>query len=187
MRATKFREEPPLEDQSWNFDDVFGSVCKGANARERCEFWQRDLWFKYFDAFWTPVSENFTPRLWPETKEDWPTGSTNTDRTRRLLLRVTVLGLLQSAILEKWRSDLKSDIAREMTTLKKELKISKFQQRIKVLVGRIDPDFFTTLNFAGFDASKDVRDDLVKQFLILLHERQPFDDIKANHKFWNAS
>ena len=185
----KFPDLQLLDRPKWSFDDYFGEICKGTTRAERAEKWQEDLWFEYFRAFWEPISHHFTPRLWPDSKASWPVNPKhdNSHKIRVRLMRVTVLGLLQQALLQVWKEDVDSLIEKEMSTLKKELKVATFKKRIENNIKKIDSDFFTLLKFTGFDASKPVRDDLISQFLKLMQKHATFADLRENHAFWNQS
>jgi hypothetical protein len=170
--------------------DLFGANCIGINNQERARDWQERLWFGYFKAFWEAIAEHFAPRLWPLTKGDWlppnvnPNQLDNTQRERQKLLRATVLGLLQTALLEVWADAQESALKLHGRALA-ELKIAPedFKSQISSRIKALPADFFTDLKYAGFDASKDVRQDLTKLMVQALKEIKSMADIKE-HLFY---
>ena len=180
--------------QPINMEEIFGGVCKGANASERARDWQDRRWFPYFRAFWKPIAEHFKGDLWPASRDGWPVGSKGAESSkvqdvRKRLMRVTVLGLLQSAVLYEWWS-----YEREKWEEKShkpgasyKVKPADLEKGIARFIKRIPAQFFTELRFSGFDASKDTRADLQKQLMALLNKHDSFANMRTVHKFWQGN
>ncbi len=100
------------------------------------------------------------------------------------LMRVTVLGLLQGAVLQAWADHNNRMLVSGKTIDSLSVSPDAFKPEIQRLVANIPPDFFTELRFSGFDASVDVRVDLVRQMLFLLELRKTFADIRSTHRSW---
>lgn len=182
------------ETKKWSMGELFIGVCKGTNAADRAKDWQDGKWFKYFDAFWRAVSKHFDDRLWPASQDQWlprntPPQSMNPEmRERQKLMRATVLGLLQKALLQAWADFQSQKLSLEEKTFS-DLKLTpeKFEKDITGLVKNMTSDFFTELQYTGFDASKELRTDMTKQMLFIIQKTKKFADLRAGHRFWNAS
>ena len=179
---------------SWSLGEAFRGVCEGTNNDERARDWQDHQWFPFFGAFWQAVSNHFKGDLWPNNSDQWPIGREGKETpkvqdTRKTLMRVTVLGLLQSAILDVWWRDQKRLWAREDHGPNDVYtpKIDTFRKDIARLVKQIPVNFFTELKYTGFDASGSLREDFQIQLLKLLDGHLKFADIRTAHKFWSSS
>ncbi len=181
----KMKDRNPL-----SMKEMFAASCAGTNAKDRVNDWQsRQKWFVYFAAFWRAVATHFQPRLWPATQADWPSKSRHAravDKERLKLMRVTVLGILQEAVLTAWSTDVTKERKRKKKTSMSDFKISPadFEEAIAGYVQQIPPDFFTEITYTGFDGSPSLRDDLRNQMLQLMEKGIDFADIRAKHKFW---
>lgn len=179
--------------KKWSMAELFGSCTEGSNAVERARNWQDDVWFSYFRAFWEAVSSHFVGRLWPQTQDEWlpndtvVAAMTPAQKERQKLMRATVLGLLQKALLQAW-ADYKSKELRKANSSFANLKMSpeEFKQDILPFVKTIPMDFFTELKFTGFDASGDLRDEMSEYMLAIIEDSKSFPEIKQT-RFWQAS
>ena len=179
------RTEVPLES-------FFGNVCDGKSKKERVEDWQKEKWFIYFKAFWEAISNHFKPRLWPESSDEWlPVNKavskySPVEKEKHRLMRATVLGLLQKAVLQVWADQKRREIHKDGKKIEDFVTNPKeFKKEIETLISLIPTDFFTELNYTGFDASKDLKADFIEQIIRLLEMTAEFADIKAKHRFWN--
>jgi len=177
----------------WNLGNAFGGVCAGSNAEERARDWQDNKWFLYFRAFWEAVSAHFLGDLWPASQEQWPVGSKGQEsvevqKIRRNLMRVTVLGLLQSAVLDAWwRFRVKQWKMEEHEPGEQfTVSVEQFGKQIRQFVRNVPAAFFTELDYTGFDASKDLRGDFQEQLLKLLDGHDEFANMRTSHKFWQG-
>jgi hypothetical protein len=175
---------------NWDMYDLFCKNCTGSNRLDRIRSWQDSKkWFEYFRAFWEPVSGHFSPRLWPDSVDKWlPAAaipSTNEQKERAKLMRVTVLGLLQTAVLQVWADNTRRDRKRKRLGME-DFKIDpkQFRKEIALLIEEVPQDFFLELKYTGFDASKELRDDFVEQIVKILEGKETFTNIKQSHSFW---
>ena len=175
---------------NWDMYDLFCKNCTGTNRLDRIRSWQDSKkWFEYFRAFWEPVAEHFSPRLWPDSVDKWlPAAaipSTNEQKERAKLMRVTVLGLLQTAVLQVWADNTRRERKKKRLGME-DFKIDpkQFRKEIKLLVEEVPQDFFLELKYTGFDASKELRDDFVEQIVKILEGKETFTNIKQSHSFW---
>lgn len=181
------------EHREWDMYELFGNVCTGSSRIDRIRDWQDSKkWFEYFRSFWEAVSTNFKPRLWPPAANKWlppntrPTGPEQIEREK--LMRVTVLGLLQTAVLQVWADNTNRKRTEQGKTMDGfKIAPAKFKQEISRLVSLVPYDFFTELQYTGFDASKDLRKDFVEQLVALLEMRKEFSAIKSTHRFWRSN
>jgi hypothetical protein len=131
--------------------------------------------------------------LWPETKADWlPSDRQSSrfsaqERERQTLMRATVLGLLQTALLQTW-ADFRSQKLEmeEKQIAETKIRPEVFKKEVSTLIRKIPEDFFTTLTTTGFDASKSLREDMMKQMMFILQSTKKFADIKNEHSFWST-
>ena len=179
--------------KKWSIGELFGACTHGATNSERAKDWQENHWFAYFRAFWEGVSEHFTPRLWPPTRSDWLPNDTLVSsmapqqKERQKLMRATVLGLLQKALLQAWADHHAKQLRLADKTFS-EFKISpdEFKREIKNFVKEIPNDFFTELKFTGFDASGDLRDEMTDHFLSIIEGNKTFSELRAT-RFWQSN
>ncbi len=172
--------------------EIFGPLCSGNNTRERASFWQDDLWFKFFVAFWTPIASHYSQQLWPQSHDEWlPTDPSSlakdsNARTRAKLMRATVLGLLQVAVLQAWADHQFRSLAMDDKDFKDlNLTPPTFSAQIEKFIRRLPPDFFTTLTYTGFDASKPLREEMLACMLDVLDGHKTLSQVKDEHKrFW---
>lgn len=175
-----------------NMGEIFGPSCEGANISEKARDWQDNRWFEYFVAFWRPIASHFAGDLWPRTRKEWPTGtrqaaeSKDQQEIRKRLMRVTVLGLLQEAIIDAWwrYSQTKWEEDESDTSKRPAIQPSELEAGIQRFVKRIPKEFFTELRFSGFDASRNTRGDLQEQLLKLLDRKGDYASLRNQHKFW---
>jgi hypothetical protein len=181
------------DHRKWDLYELFGNVCTGPNRGDKIRDWQDSKkWFEYFRVFWEAIADNYKPRLWPAASSKWlpANGRPSTDehREREKLMRVTVLGLLQTAVLQVWADNTNRKRTQGGKTMDGfKITPSKFKQEIASLVRLVPYDFFTELKYTGFDASKDLRRDFVEQLIALLEMRKEFPAIKASHRFWQST
>jgi len=100
-------------------------------------------------------------------------------------MRVTVLGLLQTAVLQVWADNTRRERKKKRLGME-DFKIDpkQFRKEIKLLVEEVPQDFFLELKYTGFDASKELRDDFVEQIVKILEGKETFTNIKQSHSFW---
>lgn len=189
----KFKQFKATEKrQPRSMGDIFGPLCEGANNRDRAEFWQRELWFTYFKAFWDPIAKRYCTQLWPQNQDEWlPTDphklSQNSQaKTRQKLMRATVLGLLQVSVLQAWADFTWRGLDFDGKSWKDlDLTPEKFSKSIEKFINLIPEEFFTTLTYTGFDASKPLRDEMMECMLDLLDGHKKLPDVKNEHeRFW---
>lgn len=170
--------------------EMFAGSCSGVNAKERVQDWQdQQKWFQYFAAFWRAIAGHFHKRLWPQSPAQWPSKSKQSspaDKERLKLMRVTVLGILQEAVLVAWSTDVIKGRKRKGETME-DFKITPaaFEAEIAGYIKEIPDDFFTEITYTGFDGSPSLRDDLRSQMLEILEGRKEFAAVRATHKFWS--
>jgi hypothetical protein len=177
---------------NWDMYDLFCKNCTGTNRLDRIRNWQDSKkWFEYFRAFWEPVANHFSPRLWPDSVDKWlPAAaipSTNEQKERAKLMRVTVLGLLQTALLQVWADNTRRERKKKRLGMD-DFKIDpkQFRKEIALLIEEVPQDFFLELKYTGFDASKELRDDFVEQIVNILEGKETFTNIKQAHRFWKS-
>ena len=176
--------------KKWSMQELFSACANGGNAAERARDWQEARWFLYFKAFWEAVSQHFSPRLWPATQGEWLpndvliSSMSPEQKERQKLMRATVLGLLQKALLQAW-ADHKNKELRLAGKSFADLRVSpdEFRAEISGFVRQIPMDFFTELKFTGFDASGDLRDEMTGHFLSVIEMNKSFAELKAE-RFW---
>lgn len=177
----------------WSLSEVFGPICPGETEPEKASYWQkgrpRDTtapWLTYFKAFWGVVAAHFQKggRLWPTNKDEWPPNVKDPaeQEERYKLFRVTVLGLFQTAILQAWYTHKRNEHESDGHTWEtKKVDPKKFAKEVSLFVSRFPDDFFATLDFTGFDASKDVRN-LLLHAMIVVAEGKSFASVKKDFK-----
>ena len=180
------------EYTNWDMYDLFCQSLPGTNRVDRIRYWQdKGKWLEFFNAFWVAVSNHFSPRLWPLGIINWlpPSGVpiTSEQKERQKLMRVTVLGLLQTAVLQVWADNANRERKKKKLGMDNfKITPKKFEEEISTLISEVPQDFFLEIQYSGFDASKDLKDDFVKQLVEVLELKKKFPDIKAKHRFWKS-
>jgi hypothetical protein len=190
---SKFKQFKATEKRAArSIGEIFGPLCQGSNNRDRAEYWQAQLWFEYFKAFWEPIARQYSAQLWPQSEADWlPTDQAklakdSQAKTRQKLMRATVLGLLQIAVLQAWADHTFNSLERDDKTWA-DLKLTpaKFSTQIEKIIKRLPEEFFSTLTYTGFDASKPLREEVLQCMLDLLDNHKKLPEVKDEHKrFW---
>ena len=172
--------------------DLFCHKLKGKKRGDRIRLWQEELWFEFFKAFWEAVKEHFCPRLWPASKDDWlipnKTPETPEQKEKQKLMRVTHLGLLQTAVLKVWADNKLQFLGMEEGLKNFKIKPDKFKKEIKKLLFPLKEDFFLDLNENGngLDGSKSHKVNFVKALVETLSGQKSWPKIKADSYFWGT-
>ncbi|MBZ0266227.1 hypothetical protein K8I28_16335 [bacterium] len=182
----RFKYFPSIgEDyESWSSYDLFGNSCKGDTEEQKASFWQESgLWFSYFKSFWEPIKEYFIEesKLWPRDLNDFNKFSSNPQNLK--LLRVTILGLLQRAVIQAY-GDAQQQIhlAQGNSSMDNfETTEDEFCEQISRFIRRVPSEFFVDLKATGFDASKDIQNMFLKPLYKILSGKKRFDELKGDY------
>jgi hypothetical protein len=183
----KFATTP--KKRSYGMKELFGQNCEGSNDAERTQYWQKDLWFSYFTKFWEAISDHFKGRLWPETQNDWPpakvgTSTTPVQKEKLKLMGAVKLSLLQRAVLQRWADYHRSRLEMDGQTFADyKFTPEEFKTSISRIVQKIPPDFFLTLEYGGYDASKQLKLEMLEHMLDILEGNKQMADLKEE-RFW---
>jgi hypothetical protein len=187
----RFKAFKALDRRQWSMGDIFEGVCSGSTTQERALDWQERHWFTYFAAFWKAVQQRFEGRLWPATEADWLPINTNIgaytpqQKETQKLMRATVLGLLQVALLQAWADHRSNELDLQDKKFK-DVKIDPvgFKDEVKRYLDRMPDDFFTALTTTGFDASKQTRERLLKNMLAIFERQTSMAKLKEDDPFY---
>ena len=165
MANFKLSTNPLLAMRGHSMATLFLANCEGSSKQLQMHDWQRDKWLVYFSAFWSAVRDTYKPAaVWPQTQADWPDPSLgkqapNQEQVQKLM-RTTLLGLLQLAVLQRW-ADMRYDVMGLDEKLIGQTPIAPadFSAEIKKILLRLTPDFFTSLKASGFEGSAQVKED----------------------------
>ena len=102
-------------------------------------------------------------------------------------MRATILGLLQRSLLQAWADATQTELGKKGKKFS-DFKFTpkEFKKEIAYFVGKLPTDFFTELKYQGFDASKSLREELIKHMLSVLEGQKTMADIRSK-SFWQPT
>jgi hypothetical protein len=185
MANFQLSKKSELAMQIHKMANLFLSNCEGVSQLDKMHDWQRRAWIGYFSAFWGAVRDSYrAANVWPQTQDDWPSPSaakqTPNQQTVQKLMRTTLLGLFQMAVLQRWadRRFEKFDLD-EQTLKKTPIDVETFYAEVKQILEPLTPDFFVSLNTSGFDGSAQVKEDMKIMMYNIMKKSKSVAETKA--------
>lgn len=186
MASFQANRDPDAPSRRHNMADLFLANCPGARKADRMLNWQNDRWFEYFSAFWQAIEQSYVGSgVWPPTVDAWPNvppPQMSADQLRvNQLMRATVLGPLQIAVLQRW-ADMRSDQAQMASKQVRKMKIepAEFQAEIKTILLPLTADFFINLSATGLDGSAAVKKTFIRAIQSVLMGTQTVAAVQSN-------